>query len=82
MSFAVNFPLFAIVASLLFSVISSVLSGKIARWLSMFLSLAVAVSWLFGLYRLYSNGEPITHIMGHFPHPWVNEIRIGLDSRR
>ena len=78
MSFAINFPLLAIVASLLFSVISSVLSGKIARWLSMCLSLAVAVSSLFVLQLVYVDGEPITYIMGHFPHPWGNEIRIGL----
>ena len=78
MSFALNFPLLAIVASLLFSVISSVLSGKIARWLSMCLSLAVAVSSLFVLQLVYVGGEPITYIMGHFPHPWGNEIRIGL----
>lgn len=23
-------------------------------------------------------GEPVTYIMGHFPHPWGNEIRMGI----
>ena len=78
MSFAVNFPLFAIVASLVCSVVSSVLDGKHARRLSMCLSFAVAVSSLFVLHLVYVNGEPITYIMGHFPHPWGNEIRMGL----
>lgn len=78
MSFAVNFPLFSIVASLVCSVISSVLNGKIARRLSMCLSFAVAVTSLFVMGLVLQNGEPITYIMGHFPHPWGNEIRLGL----
>ena len=78
MSFAVNFPLFSIVASLVCSVISSVLNGKIARRLSMCLSFAVAVTSLFVMGLVMQAGEPITYIMGHFPHPWGNEIRMGL----
>lgn len=78
MSFAVNFPLFTIVASLVCSVVSSVLDGKHARRLSMCLSFAVAVTSLFVLHTVYRNGEPITYIMGHFPHPWGNEIRMGV----
>ena len=78
MSFAANFPLFTIVASLVCSVVSSVLDGKHARRLSMCLSFTVAVSSLFVLQLVYANGEPITYIMGHFPHPWGNEIRMGL----
>ena len=78
MSFAVNLPLFCIVASLVCSVVSSVLDGKHARWLSMWLSFAVAVSSLLVLGAVRKNGEPITYIMGHFPHPWGNEIRMGL----
>ena len=78
MSFAVNLPLFCIVASLVCSVVSSVLNGKHARWLSMWLSFAVAVSSLLVLGAVRENGEPITYIMGHFPHPWGNEIRMGL----
>ena len=69
MSFAVNLPLFCIVASLVCSVVSSVLDGKHARWLSMWLSFAVAVSSLLVLGAVRENGEPITYIMGHFPHP-------------
>ena len=45
MSFDVNFPLFTIVASLVCSVVSSVLDGKHARRLSMCLSFAVAVTF-------------------------------------
>ena len=63
MSFYVNLPLFAIVASLICSVISSVLNGKIARRLSMCLSFFVAVSSLLVMYTVYQNGEPITYIL-------------------
>lgn len=73
-----NFPLFAIVASLVCSVVSSVLNGKHARRLSMCLCAVVAVSSLFVLRLVSANGQPITYIMGHFPHPWGNEIRMGL----
>ena len=78
MSFAVNFPLFTIVACLVCSVVSSVLDGKHARRLSMCLSFAVAVTSLFVMGLVLQHGEPITYIMGHFPHPWGNEIRMGL----
>lgn len=78
MSFAVNLPLFCIVASLVCSVVSSVLDGKVARRLSMCLSFTVAVCSLLVLAMVRQNGEPVTYIMGHFPHPWGNEIRMGI----
>ena len=74
MSFAVNLPLFCIVASLVCSVVSSVLNGKHARWLSMWLSFAVAVSSLLVLGAVRENGEPITYIMGHFPTPGATKF--------
>ena len=78
MSFFVNLPLFAIVGSLVCSVISSVLNGRIARQVSMCLSFFVAVTSVLVMHTVYQNGEPIIYIMGHFPHPWGNEIRVGL----
>ena len=78
MSFCVNFPLFLIVLSLLFSVISSVLHKKAARVLSLVLSgLSAAANFVLFLYVMKS-GENVTYLMGHFPHPWGNELRIGL----
>lgn len=78
MRFAVNFPLFCIVASLICSVVSSVLNGKTARRLSLALSGSVAVLSLCVLFTVIKSGEPITYIMGHYPHPWGNEIRMGI----
>lgn len=78
MSFAQNLPLFCIVASLICSVVSSLMSGKNARRLSMVLTMAVTVSSVFVLQMVRLNGAPVTYIMGHFPHPWGNEIRMGI----
>lgn len=78
MSFCVNLPLFCIVASLVCSVVCSVLDSRHARWISMNLSFTVAVCSLFVLKYVSSIGEPVTYIMGHFPHPWGNEIRMGF----
>lgn len=78
MSFAVNFPLFGIVACLMASVISSVLSDRAARQVSMLLALVLTAMNLMVLQAVIANGAPITYIMGHYPHPWGNEIRMGI----
>ncbi len=78
MSFSVNFPLFSIVACLVSAVLSSVLPGRAARKLSLGLSLAVAIaSGLLFAYILRTN-QPVTYLMGHYPHPWGNELRISI----
>lgn len=78
MSFAFNFPLFSILASLICSVVSSMLNGKTARRLSMALTLAVSVSSLAVLQAVRRSGEAVVYLMGHYPHPWGNELQIGL----
>ena len=78
MSFTVNYPLFSVVASLLCSVISGLLPGKAARRLSLCLSTVICISSFFLLYYIWTLGEPVEYIMGHFPHPWGNELRLSL----
>ncbi|MCQ2770209.1 MAG: sodium:proton antiporter [Clostridia bacterium] len=78
MSFAANFPLFCIVFCLICSVVSSLLNGKVARIITLLLSIVVMIMSIFVMLMVHLNGEPITYIMGHFPHPWGNEIRMGL----
>lgn len=78
MSFAANLPLFCIVASLMCSVISSVLSGKAASRLSMVLTICVACLSLLVLQMGRLNGEAVTYLMGHYPQPWGNEIQMGI----
>ncbi len=78
MNFCLNFPLFLIVGSLLFSVISSVLPKKAARVLTLFLTLAGALLNLVIAVYCQRTGGSFTYLMGHYPHPWGNELRIGF----
>lgn len=76
MTLCLNFPLFLIVASLMSGVICSVLPGKAARALSMTLALLSAVLNTIILFYAYNNNISVTYMMGHYPHPWGNELRI------
>ena len=77
MSFCLNFPLFMIVASLICSVVSTLLNHKFSRYLSLLLSFCCVVlnATLF-VYVLKSE-QSFVYLMGHFPHPWGNELKIG-----
>lgn len=77
MSFFVNFPLFCIVGGLLCSVISSMLPARGARILSLTLTATVCTACLLLLYYVNQTGEAVTYLMGHYPHPWGNELRFG-----
>lgn len=78
MSFCVNFPLFCVVACLLCAVISSVVKDRAARLISIGLALAVLLCNLALLLYILSVGSPVTYLMGHYPHPWGNELRISI----
>lgn len=77
MHFVQNFPFFCILLTLMGAVSSSVLSGKNARRVTLFLIgtvLAMNVSVM--VYTL-ATGESYVYLMGHFPAPWGNELRVG-----
>lgn len=78
MSFAsFNFPLFSIILALVCSAVSSVLRRKAARILSLCLCLTVAVL-SFTLCSVFVRmGGRMDFLMGHYPHPWGNELRFG-----
>lgn len=78
MDWVINVPLFAVVACLICSVVSSVLPGPAARRLSLALCLFTAVG--FGLLCWYGSeiGRGTTYLMGHYPHPWGNELHFGI----
>lgn len=77
MSFCGNLPLLCIVASLLCAVISSVLNGRAARLLTQFLTAAVCICSVLLLIYVNRNSS-VTYLMGHYPHPWGNELRLGI----
>ncbi len=77
MEFVQNFPFFHIILCLISSVISSILPGKIARRLSIFLISVIGISSVPLLAFVVNAGESFTFMMGHHPAPWGNELRIG-----
>lgn len=77
MSFCTNFPLFCIVLCLLCSVVSSILKGRAARAVSLCLTALVCAASVTVLIYVNQNGN-VTYLMGHYPHPWGNELRLGI----
>lgn len=59
-------------------VISSVLGGKKARRLTIGLVTLILIMSSFVLFFTFQSGESYTFMMGHFPAPWGNEIRVGI----
>ena len=78
MSFAANLPLFSIVACLLCSAISSLLRARAAAAVTKLLTAAVAAASVFVLALGMKSGAATTYLMGHYPHPWGNELRFGI----
>lgn len=78
MDFIWNFPLFSIVLCLFSGVISSVLSGKAAKYLSWGLVSLVSLLSAGVLYYTIVTGQSFTYMMGHYPAPWGNEVRAGV----
>ncbi len=78
MAFVVNFPLFAVVLCLICSVVSSVLPGRAARRLSLSLCALVAIGAALLLWYGVRTGAATTYLMGHYPHPWGNELYFGI----
>ena len=78
MNFVLNFPLFAIVMCLISSVVSSILPGRAARRLAMTLYVVIAAMNACVLAYTAAAGEAFSYMMGHYPQPWGNELKIGI----
>ena len=79
MEFVQNVPFFCIMLSMFSGTVSSVLPAKWARRLNaVMLTAVVGLScWL--LQDLIASGiGSYTYMMGHFPAPWGNELRMGV----
>ena len=72
-----NFPFFCIMLSMICGISSAMLPGKIARKVTVVLAAVVAALNTALLVHLMQAGESYCYMMGHFPAPWGNEIRIG-----
>lgn len=78
MTLVQNFPFFSIIIAMFSGILSSVLTGKQARNVSLVaISVTTAMSAAV-LFFCLKTGESYTYMMGHFPAPWGNEIRAGV----
>ena len=78
MQFVQNFPFFAILLTLICAVITSVIGRRKAIYLTSLLITAVTAMTVCVLVYVLRTGESYAYMMGHFPAPWGNEIRVGV----
>lgn len=77
MVFVQNFPFFSILLTLMCAVVTSVLRGKAARNVTLFAIAAVTAMNAAVMVFTVANQVSYVYLMGHFPAPWGNEIRVG-----
>ena len=73
-----NFPFFTILMCLICAVVCSVVPTKVARVLNTLLIVAVMIMSAMVFAFTLNTGESYVYMMGHFPAPWGNEIRVGV----
>lgn len=73
-----NFPFFTILMCLICAVVCSVLNEKAAKVVNTVLITAVIVMSAMVFVFTINTGESYVYMMGHFPAPWGNEIRVGV----
>lgn len=78
MAFVQNFPFISILLSLFAGPVSSVLNGKTAKRLNLFVIAVIGVMSAAVLIFVLGTGQEYIYTMGHFPAPWGNEIRVGV----
>ena len=78
MAFVQNFPFISILLSLFAGPVSSVLDGKWAKRLNLFVITVTGVMSAAVLRFVLGTGQEYVYTMGHFPAPWGNEIRVGI----
>ena len=79
MALVQNVPFFSIMLSMFSGIVSSVLPAKWARAMNTMMITAVGVmsAWLLSFLVISDIGS-YTYMMGHFPAPWGNELRVGV----
>lgn len=78
MQFVQNLPFISIILTLFSGSLSSIMSGKWAKRINLFVISAVLLMSAAVLAFVLGTGESYVYRMGHFPAPWGNEIRIGV----
>lgn len=78
MEFMRNFPAFSIIICMCAAIVSSALSGKIAKILNIVINVVVIILSALTLSYVLGLGHEVVYKMGRFPAPWGNEIRFGV----
>lgn len=78
MAFVQNFPFMSIILSLFSGPLSSIVSGKTAKWINKAVLIIISIMSGCVLAYVLSTGQEYVYRMGHFPAPWGNEIRVGV----
>lgn len=78
MDFFRNFPFICIMLSIVSGPLSSILSGKKARYFSILVVSVCEVLSALTLWYTVTIPEPFVYKMGRFPAPFGNEIRVGV----
>jgi multicomponent Na+:H+ antiporter subunit D len=78
MTIVQNFPCISIVGCMFCGIVSSVLKGKSARRLNAIWLVCVLVMSVMILSFCIRSGSSYVYVMGRFPAPWGNELRIGV----
>ena len=73
-----NIPFFSIFFAMFCGIITPLIkNGRVARRVHGFMVALIGVLSMILLVNVVQNGEAFTFMMGHFPAPWGNELRIG-----
>ncbi|MCD7756818.1 MAG: sodium:proton antiporter [Clostridiales bacterium] len=78
MTLVQNFPFFCIILSMFSAIISFPMNHRWAMRVHLIMVTVVLALSLCVLGYTASTGESYTFMMGHFPAPWGNEIRVGV----
>ena len=77
-----NIPFFCILLCIASASFTSIMPRKMARAACLFVVGSVLAMSILLCGYVSSYGTFYTYMMGHFPAPWGNEIRVGLLDRR
>ena len=78
MALVQNFPFFCIILTLFSGSVCAIIKGRAARVINTALISIVGLMNVCVLGFVLKTGESYTFMMGHFPAPWGNEIRVGV----
>ncbi len=78
MAFVQNFPFFCIILTLFSGSVCAIVKGKTAKIINTVLISLVGIMNACVLAFVIKTRESYTFMMGHFPAPWGNEIRVGV----